>query len=351
MTWKVFTLNLVMLLFELILLLLSTKSFWKYKEYFKIIPVKNNSIIAYGSIVAFLIVFFYFFSLGTEGARGGTKSVGEYRVLIMIIGLFFSNRQTKIKKIWTIVIIVTSVLVLISGNRVDIIAPIILLICFCYHDVVNYKKILSFFPLFVILFLFIGFVRGDRSKLYETRGEIQSVFQNFTDSKLVFSTPVWAYVPSVATIELTDKVDFKEKNQMFFEYLSYIFYAGFARSIDKTDFELSYYTGQYFSHNNGFVSPIYFFFWLGYLGVLLFAVLLKIYIVIYQHCFKAVVADYKSGLQYCVGFYFISSVGRWYLFGPHLLIRGMFILIVLYSAVYLGSLFLNRPLLPDEKSV
>ena len=83
--------------------------------------VKNerNDIIAYGAMALYLLIVALTFDFGEDGSRGTISSITEYRLIILIIGCYYSARKRSMRFLWTIIVGVTSMLILLSGNRVD----------------------------------------------------------------------------------------------------------------------------------------------------------------------------------------------------------------------------------------
>jgi hypothetical protein len=328
------------MIFEICMILFSLKVIHdpqkvKFKEDFSKSIVDYNPVIALGAVIVYAVVFFSAFHFGTDGSRGGTSSVAEYRSIFAIIGFYYSGRKNAYKYIWTILIAITSLLVLMSGNRVDMFGGVIVLIAFWYSDFFDYKKVLLMIPFAVIVFAAVGFTRGG----FSFSGDIfENAISVLSEDKLTYEGAVYGYLPSLATIELTDRIDFSEKANLFIQHVVYTFTIGKASDINP---DLSSYSHNYYQHWYGFISPLYFYFWFRYIGAFLFVFLFNAYNRLFQKFINTKPIRFIDKLANIMAWFFVGTVGRWYCYGPMALLRGMFICAVIYCIVYFGELLLR----------
>jgi hypothetical protein len=290
--------------------------------------VKNerNDIIAYGAMALYLLIVVLTFDFGDGGTRGSMSALTEYRLIILIIGCYYSARKHKMRFLWTMIVGVTSMLILLSGNRVDSIGNMIALIILWYPKFVTFKKILLALPVVVIVMTAIGVTRGGNI----SSDTISSVITSLGDTKLVWDTAIFAYVPSVSIVEITDQVDLAEKLRLIGEYVKYTFIG----TTDMHSQNLINYVNKWFAHYGGCITSSYFYMWFGYVGSLLFTALVFVYSRLYLKVPTMEQKNYRSDLKYVLSIYFISSVCRWYCYGPNSLIRNMLIAVLLFTVVY-----------------
>lgn len=297
-----------------------------------------NVYIAIGALLVYTLIFFSNFKLGGDGERGSSGALGEYRTVVMILGCYFSGRKRVYKYLWTALVVLTGVLVLMSGNRVDMFGSTICLLVFWYADRISYRKVLMLLPVAVVGLAAVGFFRAESpsvAMLWHTVSELW-------DSKLMYEGAVYAYLPSLSVVELTYTIPLGEKLRMLWEHVCYIFTlwpAGASRA------DLSDWSRQYFSHYWGYISPTYFFFWFRYFGAILFGMLLCLYTYLYKLCISLRTKRYFQKWFYVLGMYFICNVARWYEYGPMGLLRGMFVCSVATWIVLLFDLSV-RALMP-----
>lgn len=287
-----------------------------------------NYIIAMGAPIVYAILFFSSFHMGENGARGGSSALNEYRTIVEILGAYYCGRKKVYKYIWTFLVLITSLLILLSGNRIDMFGSMIFLIFFWYNDFFDYKKVLAILPSVVIIMAGVGFMRGFFSISSESLSKtINTLFKD----KLTYEGAIYGYVPSLSIIELTDNIDSEEKLRLLWEHIKYTFKIGSAGSSNP---DLSIYSHKYYIHFWGFISPIYFYFWIYYLGPVIFAVIVKSYNNLYISKTSISIDTYLDKVGYILSLFYISNVARWYAYGPMGLIRGMFVCFVVFNIVY-----------------
>ncbi len=293
--------------------------------------VKNerNDIIAYCAMALYLLIVVLTFDFGEGGTRGSMSAITEYRLIILIIGCYYSARKRSMRFLWTMIVGVTSMLILLSGNRVDSIGNMIALIILWYPKFVTFKKILLALPVAIIAMTAIGVTRGGTI----SSDTISATIRGLADTKLVWDTATFAYIPSVSIVEATDQVDLAEKIRLIAEYIKYTLVG----TTDMHSQNLIYYVNKWFDHYGGCITPAYFYMWFGYVGSLLFTALVFVYSKLYL---KVPVTDrktYKNDLKYVISIYFISSVCRWYCYGPNSLIRNMLMAVLIFTVVYAAN--------------
>lgn len=297
----------------------------------------ENMIIAIGAIILYAAVFFFSFRMGDNGERGSSSAINEYRTIFLIIGSYYSGGKKTIKIAWTILVLITSLLVIMSGNRVDMFGSMFFLVYYWYSDFFDYKKVLIILPMVIILMAAVGFMRGGFALSSES---INNTLNELSSEKLTYRGAIFGYVPSLAIVELKDTIPFNEKLSLFFDHIKYTFKIGSAGSINP---DLSTYSRNYYVHYWGFISPIYFYFWTGYFGAVLFAILINIY----KHIsIKAILRKSNNSFGEKFGFiisaYFLSNVARWYCYGPMGLIRGAFVCFIIFCFVYVFDLVTKK---------
>ena len=328
-------------IFEVMTLVLSEKVVQNpfsisYKHEKFVDNFEYNSIVAYMGPFFYLAIFLLSFSMGADGERGTSSALNEYRTVIAIIGSYYSGRKRSCKYIWTIIIGLTSILIMLSGNRIDMFGSMICLISFWYPSLFTYKRILILLPIAVIFLAAVGYLRGN----FTFSGQTFSLaIEKLTDKALAYDGAIWGYFPSLATIELSSKTTFWEKFSLFIDHIIYIFTFGPAKSINP---DLSFYSRKFYIHYWGFISPIYFYFWFSFLGPIIFSLLVFVYNRLYQKMAAKKIKGFLEKLGYILSLYFICNVARWYAYGPMGLLRSMFVCTIAFSIVYAFVLFVER---------
>jgi len=302
-----------------------------------------NEIIAVVSPLIFLAVFLMNFTINSDGTRGGSSALGEYRIIFFIIGSYYSGNRKVFKYIWTIIVLITTILIFISKNRVDSFPAIIFLITFWYPSTFNVKRILTLLPFFVIMMVSLGAFRSSSNPVGGFR-PIQIV-ERIVNDKLTYDGAIYAYMPAMATIELSSKTALADKCTILLQHIIYIFKIG---SAGTSSVSLSSWSRQYYVHCNGFISPIYFYFWFGYVGAIIFALLVNMYKSLYLYAMNKDILFFKDKSAYLLSMYFICNVARWYEYGPMPLLRGMFLFFVVICLAHFVDTITSRRTVDED---
>ena len=289
------------------------------------IKYKNNNVIALGAVILYVAIFVFTYTF-VEGGRGVSSTITEYRAIILAIGLFYSANNRTWRIVWTVVVASISLLVFLSGNRVDALASIMLLFIFCYSHFLTYKKILMVLPVAVVFLMVVGVARGSDISNFTVR----SVLSTLADEKLTWDTPIYAYLPSLSIIELRifpnlpfGKID---------SFLNYLKYSFVGATVDNA--EMITISHKYFSHTGGCITPTYFYYWFGYWGTFVVAGLVKLYRRWYEETIRGKLGGFVKELKAILSIYFVSNVARWYCYGPAGLLRNMLVASVVFAIVY-----------------
>ncbi len=307
-----------------------------YLQTHKLTQINNNTIqndsIVLGCVLAIIIISVTNIKLGDFSERFRITPLYEYRIIFFIIGMIYSGKNLLWKRLWLVLTIISCFIAFIGGNRADAI-PLPIAYVYFYYNRLNPKNLFIGLIGAIIIMISVGTFRQNI-----LRGDFafSILFQKILNEKLTFDTSYWAYVPAMAAISLSNKTPLAKKVQLFWGQIKYIF--GGSR---YNDFRLVFYTKLFFAHTNGFVSPLYFYFWFGLWGAVIFALLVYayvrcIYVVQYNN------GKFKKGNQNinkALSAYFVSSVPRWFLYEPFGLLRGeMITLIVALIAGIINSL-------------
>ena len=164
------------------------------------------------------------------------------------------------------------------------------------------------------------------------------------EDKFTYEGAIFGYLPSLSIVELSENVPWSEKWSILVDHIAYIFKIGFAGD-GRPD--LSSYSRDYYTHYWGFVSPTYFYFWFKYIGAILLALLVKLYIYFYKKSVTKSISKYTEHLVYILSIYFMCNVARWYCYGPMGLLRGVYICFLAYTLVYVFDNFI-QPKITDK---
>ncbi len=300
-------------------------------------PGESNFFVAFGAMVVYCVMFFLGFDFGLgEGGRALITSIGEYKIIVQIIGMYYSCNKKVYIYVWTILVGLTTILTFVGGNRIDAISNIIALVIFGYSNFINYKRILLFLPVGIILLTGIGYMRTGFSL---SSGVLETTVDLLSKDKLTYEGAVFGYLPSLSIVEMEQDIFIKEKIDLLAEHFKNIW---LVISTDPVKNNLSNFSRNYYLHYWGFISPTYFYFWFKYIGPVLFALLVNVYIKMYVKSTRKVLVNFSEKLMYILSMYFICNVGRWYCYGPMYLFRGAFVCIIVYAIVYFADNIIRK---------
>ena len=300
----------------------------------KCCETKDNYLISIICAVCTVIILVSNFSFGIDGERASSTTLYEYKIVFCIIGMLYGKKSKLLKYMWISIIAVSCMLSFLGGNRVDAI-PLIIVVVYFYYNSIDPKRVVGIAIVGIFLMVAIGAAR----QTIVTEGlDFKLIVKKIVDEKFTFDTAYWAYIPSLASISISNIVIASEKINLFIGQILYIFGGSKFNS-----YRLVFYTKNYYNHVNGFVSPIYFYMWFGLWGAVLFAIIVCGYLKWICKKKNKKKSSIKQSLIEAVSAYFVASVPRWFLYEPFGLLRGeLIVTIVCLAFVFLEQLLARR---------
>lgn len=309
----------ILLLFMSIITLFFKDKTGNFDNY-KIIP-KDNKIIFY-SIIAFLIYTFIF-----EIQRGDLDSysvritpIYEYSKLLFLFAYYFSGKSVIRKSIFSILIALFILQDLYYGGRITSLQLIILFSITLLIEKLSFKKI--------IYYGFIGVLISSLVSAYRHSYTLNSInpielFKKLFNNYFVFDTPVYAYYASATFVAAYEVAESKIRTNSLLIFVKSIIFGS-----DDIIGELTIFVSRnYFVNVGGGLIPTYFYFWLGWLGVIFIACVL----VFVLNNLNYIKNDYQKLLFVAIVF----NVPRWYLYSPNALFRGVLFFTTLLYIMFL----------------
>lgn len=246
-----------------------------------------------------------------------TYEYGKFLILLLFYSLGNSNK----KKV--IVIIITLLYTLqdfVYGGRISGIQGLLILFMYNFQSVRRYKLIISGIIMFFTASI-VGAIRSNPleilNKFSEEKGLLTFEILNQVFS---FSPAVWSFYTSISQIYTAMEVDTYTRILSFIQSILKIFSGdSILNNIVGEDniSNTSYFSKDYLFNLGGGIAPTWYYFWLGFLGVLILTWvqwrLLFIYSLKNKHIAKLIFLT------------MIISFPRWFLYGPHVFFRGSFI--------------------------
>lgn len=245
-------------------------------------------------------------------------AVFEYSIILFILGYYYSGENKSIKILLTLILIIFSLLSFLNGNRVAVLQMLIAFFLIFFNNKLTYKSVLLFATLGILFMTFLG-LYGDGIPLHQL--SFKNVLNIFGDRFFALDTSYSAFFTSLTFVMVKEFVSFSTEIVLFVKFMLSMIFGG---SIVE-DSSLPLFTRNYMIHYNGGVLPIYFYFYLGWLGMLIPAGLLNFF----TKQVKKMSGETKDHVKLVV-LYIASTVPRWYLYSPSSLVRGVMIFYVAY---------------------
>ena len=292
--------------------------------------IQGNILISAICVLVYIFCFVYGLIYATSSIDGriGNSAIKEYRIIFLVISLVYSKHINLVKKIWFIVLTVTTLIVMFGGSRADALGPLMCFFVYYYSDSTTDRQITLMLIPTIIIMAAVGYFRTNFTFSMES---FVYTIDKLASDKLTYEGAIAAYFPSLAMIEVSHMLGFGEKILLFGRHLIYILLGS-----KIGDPNLAFFTRVYFQHFNGFISPSYFYVWTGMMSPVLLALIVFIYVrMLYT-------IGNPSMQKYClqrrnlaVALYFLTTVFRWYEYGPMGLLRGVFVFAVIYFLIFL----------------
>ena len=274
---------------------------------------------------------FLFYHTEAFGVRGIASTFYEYALIVLLVALSFSGRNWKA----LVVLLGSSAWMilhgLLHGERVLALQIMIVWGIYLLLHVLSLKLIIPGCIAGIFLFTIFGMYRG----LNALEGNVfYNVFQSLLHGGMANDTSYAAFQTSLNVIRYGDLLSIWERLWLFIKYLAYIF-AGSA----VPDVNLALLALEVGWHGGGGWLPVYFYFWLGFPGVIASGALLGWLVN------KVSNLNRKRGYLNYLALYLVATSPRWYLYSPAPLTRG----VLMYTLAYVGAVVVHRYAGPVSK--
>ncbi len=259
-----------------------------------------------------------------------TRQVYEYSLILFIIGFFLAKKHKYFRLILFVLMVLSLIYTLLMGGRVIVLQPIIAYVFINYADKIDYKKLLLIVVIGIISFTLFGLygdiVQYDDNVTYEeitSQLSFDNVLDVFKNRRGALDTSVSAYWTGLTFIEMSNVNSVEERLQNFEEYCVYTLLGGKSDYIQLSELTISNYV-HYFG---GFITS-YFYYWMGWLGVIFIAIFIGSCLRIINNMDKNSKNIYKM-----FTIYIMATIPRWYLYYPTPLFRGLIIFYIVYKII------------------
>lgn len=292
------------------------------------IKYRDNSFIYY--VLCFVLVMIGYFGIDRNLSSSYTVSVSsfyEYSTILFVFAYYTSGNK-RFKKFFLSVLLLVFVLQdFYYGGRVTSLQLLIILVYFMTKEWLKPKHIYIGAGFGVVLNTFVGIYRTNFNLDHLS---LTSVFESLKNNLFVFDTATYSYYASATHVASVyyGLADVRTRLNSFANFLKMTI----TGSDDLIGNVTRFVNENYFGNVGGGVIATHFYFWLGWVGVIIAGII----IVIYLNKITKLDSNYAQ-LSFLL---FVSSSPRWFLYNPLLLIRVQVLFTVLYLTYQLGNKFL-----------
>lgn len=271
---------------------------------------------------------------GGFGQRGSYNQLWGYFPAFVLVGLFFSKNKL-IKRSYLIFSLIYIFLNLIFKERLYVIQiSMILAVFFCSDKIIRNKKLgICFVIVAYLLFTFIGNFRN-----LEGYNLGQALWINIKvtfDTLFSLDTAASAFYTGQTFVEHAFLDGWSKRLSMFGLFvLSLLLGSSAVPCASLPDYTFKFMEGAH-KHSFGGYLPLYGYYYLGFLGV----VLLGVYV---AGIYKMIANWNKNDVTKLLSILVLSSTFTWYLYSPSAIIRSLLLVLLLYYAIIILNKILNK---------
>lgn len=285
--------------------------------------IKYRKIFIFLIQVALIIILIYHL---VKGITYNT-TLFEYSLLLFILAFYYSKGD-KVNRIITEVILVIFSLYSIScGERIAVLQFLIVDFVINYLDKFKIKYIILCIILGIVAFTLAG-LYGDFLDYNWDFKDLTPKFiiEKFTERRLALDTSVSAYFSGVSMVDVSNKYSNEVRLNNAFEYFIKYTFLGSKANYTTLDILVREYQTNY----GGGLPTCYFYFWFGWIGV----IMISIYVGILFRCVKNSTKTGTNTFTKMLSIFVVSTTPRWYLYTPTMLFRGIIIFSIVYAIMY-----------------
>lgn len=291
-----------------------------------VFEVKNNWLIFYTlSLLVFLInIIFFDRTPSTTYIVRGSPLQGYTFLLILFMYYFSGKRRFRI----FIILLLTFLIALQSlyfGNRGALISIVIVVLLTVFKNKLSFNNIIIFSFIGIVFLSIIGTTRSGQSATFEISDYIESFRENY----FVQDTSVYAFNSSVTHYVAASFYDSIDKVKSFIAFIFSIFIGG---NTGFTNYgNVTNLSNAVVNNLGGGLITTHFYFWFGWLGVLLIPYILAYLINKFN--------KNNSDKYQLTVISLAATSSTWYLYSPLQFFR---IIIVFIPLLHFGMLFFDK---------
>ena len=299
---------------------------------------KKNFFVIAGVLAALCLIFVVGFGRpDKDGERGTPTTFYEYSIVLFIVGFYYSRSSKLTKAALTFLMILYAAQNFVFGGRIT---GLQVIICFVLCELVGYVNFRKLIIPASIGFVLLSLIGGFRASAKIDISSIITTIEILFDRGFALDTAYSSYYTSLTFLGSLDFTSFSKRMEMLLKWLLSIILGGNA----VPGASVPNYTRQYFVHYFGGVLPFYGYFYLGFFGVVLFA----IWVSLLTGAINRLEAS-SHFLYRCMATYVSCTAFRWYLYSPSQITRGVLIVMAVYfvgwtvDGILAGRFVVHRP--------
>lgn len=286
----------------------------------------GHPFLGYAYLLLLLFLLIFAFGRPTEtGERGSPSTFYEYSIIIFIVGFYFFKWSKFYKYSAIVLLLLFAAQNLLFGGRITAV-QLALLLFFVIFDgrTIPWKRVIPVGIIALAIFTLVGNMRANATF---TLSNLFNALMNSLKTGYTLDTAYSAYYTSLTFVKVQEVLTISDRISLFFSFcLSMLLGGRVANS------NLAKFTRDYYVHYFGGVLPFFGQFYLGIVGILLLGLLVAFYMNKMKN-----ISDKTKGAVRCMLIYIAVTTPRWYLYSPSSLIRGVFLLSLVYFSTLLAT--------------
>lgn len=253
------------------------------------------------------------------------RTIYEYAIIMFCIGFYITKNNNVCRSLLIGFMIVSTLVNMYQGGRVISLMPMIsYFVIYIIHKIKSRTLIVSFASV-VILFTFFG-LYGDLIEANSSNHtvSITDLKNTMVERKFTLDTAVSSYWTSLTEIAVAKDVPVSERVKNGVDFFTKYTLLG-----KKSNYIQIYYISiKRFTHYYGGFIQGYFYYWFGYLGVIMIAVYISFFVRMINK-----IDEKSSHYTKILAIYILATIPRWYLYYPTILFRGILLLTIVYLCI------------------
>lgn len=272
-------------------------------------------------LICLVLGFVLYGQADSSNIRIGGGVFYEYLLIPIIIAICYLPKERSYRIFALSIVSLLFVNSLVHGNRAESLPILMATFIVLFSDKVTPLRALPIILIGVLVMQAIGIFRLEE---YRSNNLLEAFFNYLNQTRFAWDTAYSSYHTSLTFIASLDCTDVTTRLQMFGTFWLSMLAGGSV----NTSGNLAVYTSAMFVHYNGGYLPIYFYFYIGYIGCMFAAVVVALYFRMIDRA-----ANRRRCLTYMLGVYISCASFRWFLYSPSQLFRGALLFCIFYMLI------------------